>query len=78
MPKCPVCKNDCAISERVCKKCGFTELHVEFINMEEAQAWEQTVLKPCRALWRATNSMYKVAMDRLQKIIRRRIPNGRA
>ena len=66
--KCPVCLNECTKNDTKCSVCGFTELHVELINLEEAEIWERTVLKPCRALWRATNSMYNVALDRLQNL----------
>lgn len=66
--KCPVCKNNCKKSDSKCTTCGFTELNVEFINLEEAEAWERSVLRPCRALWNATQSMYEVALKRVQEI----------
>lgn len=68
MPKCPVCKSDQTADATSCSVCGFTELHVEFVNVEEARAWERTVLRPCRALWRATDNMYKVALQRMKSI----------
>lgn len=66
--KCPVCKNTCSKSDNVCPTCGFTELHVEFINVEEAAAWERSVLRPCRALWNASQSMYEAALKKYQSI----------
>lgn len=66
--KCPVCKSNCKKSDKKCPTCGFTELNVEFINLEEAEAWERSVLRPCRALWNATQSMYEVALKRVQEI----------
>lgn len=66
--KCPVCKNTCKKSDSICPTCGFTELHVEFINVEEANAWERSVLRPCRALWNASQSMYETALKRIQDI----------
>ena len=68
MPKCPVCKGEVGAADKECLTCGFTELHVEFVNVEEAQAWERSVLRPCRALWRATDNMYKVALQRMKSI----------
>ena len=69
MPKCPVCKSDHTADATSCSVCGFTELHVEFVNVEEARAWERTVLRPCRALWRATDNMYKVAQQRMKSLV---------
>lgn len=68
MPKCPVCKTEYNADATSCSVCGFTELHVEFVNVEEARAWERTVLRPCRALWRATDNMYKVALQRMNSL----------
>lgn len=68
MPKCPVCKSEHTSDATSCSVCGFTELHVEFVNVEEARAWERTVLRPCRALWRATDNMYKVALQRMKSL----------
>ena len=66
--KCPVCKSACTVTDNICKVCGFTELNVEFINMEEAQAWERSVLRPCRALWTASQSMYQTALKKYQNL----------
>lgn len=68
MSKCPVCKSTCKETDNMCQTCGFTELHVEFINVEEATAWERNVLRPCRALWNASQSMYEVALKKIQNL----------
>lgn len=41
--KCPVCKSYVDDSAKVCKVCGFNDIHREFITMEDAKAWESTV-----------------------------------
>lgn len=49
--KCPVCKNECSTGETACGVCGFTELNVEFLNVEEAENWHRHVVAPCKAIW---------------------------
>lgn len=49
--KCPICKNENNDEALVCKVCGFSELNVEFLNKEDAQRWEDTVLKQCRNIY---------------------------
>lgn len=51
MPKCPVCKTSNEQNAQVCKNCGFSELNIEFVNVDDAQHWENTVLKQCRNIY---------------------------
>lgn len=51
MPKCPVCKAEYNADATSCSVCGFDELHVEFVNSNEARLWENTVLKQCRNIY---------------------------
>ena len=55
MPRCPVCKSEVGVANQECCICGFTELHGEFVNVEEARSWERAVLRPCRAIWEKAN-----------------------
>ena len=43
--KCPVCKTE--QTTQVCENCGFSELDIEFLNKDDAQRWENSVLKQC-------------------------------
>ena len=52
--KCPVCKNECALDDKECSVCGFTELNLEFLNAEDALLWKNTVLEPYRLYWQST------------------------
>ncbi len=49
--KCPVCKNAILSQEASCKHCGFNDLHRVFINIKDAQDWEQNVVHPYRMKW---------------------------
>lgn len=49
--KCPVCKTSNEQNAQVCKNCGFSELNIEFVNVDDAQHWENTVLKQCRNIY---------------------------
>lgn len=49
--KCPICKNENNDEAVVCKICGFSELNVEFLNKEDAERWEETVLQQCRNIY---------------------------
>lgn len=49
--KCPVCKNECGSSDKQCKICGFSELTIAFLNKEDAEQWENSVLKQCRNVY---------------------------
>ena len=51
MCKCPVCKTSNEPSAQVCSNCGFSELNIEFVNVDDAQHWENTVLKQCRNIY---------------------------
>ena len=51
MSKCPVCKTSNEQNAQVCKNCGFSELNIEFVNVDDAQHWENTVLKQCRNIY---------------------------
>lgn len=51
MCKCPVCKAIVNTNTQICENCGFSELNVEFVNVEDAQNWENTVLKQCRNIY---------------------------
>lgn len=59
--KCPVCKTDNEQCEKVCKNCGFSELNIEFVNVGDAQHWENTVLKQCRNIY--AQMAMKIAID---------------
>lgn len=50
--KCPVCKKAIFSHETICQHCGFTYLHREFINRQDAQDWELCVLVPYREKWK--------------------------
>lgn len=49
--KCPVCKTEIQDYYTVCPVCNFFGLHRDFVNVEDAILWEQTVLPYYRALW---------------------------
>ena len=51
MCKCPVCKAKINTNTQTCENCGFSEINVEFVNVEDAQHWENTVLKQCRNIY---------------------------
>ena len=57
--KCPVCKTE--QTTQICENCGFSELNIEFVNVDEAQLWENTVLKQCRNIYEKMAT--KVAID---------------
>ena len=60
--KCPVCRNETNPNDKECIICGFTELNVEFLNIEEAENWHQHVVIPCKAIWE------KSQKDRYHKV----------
>lgn len=49
--KCPVCKNNILNNEASCQQCGFTDLHKEFLNKQDAMDWEENVVYPYRDKW---------------------------
>lgn len=49
--RCPVCKRTIMMHDVSCQHCGFTELHREFINRQDAQDWEVRVVVPYREKW---------------------------
>ena len=49
--KCPVCKTNNEPNTQVCRNCGFSELNIEFVNVDDAQHWENTVLKQCKNIY---------------------------
>ena len=49
--KCPVCKTDILSTSNVCSTCGFTEIHKEFINSDDAITWFDTTVIPYRQKW---------------------------
>lgn len=49
--KCPVCKRTIMMHDISCQHCGFTDLHREFINRQDAQDWELRVVIPYREKW---------------------------
>lgn len=66
--KCPVCKNETNPNDKECTICGFTELNVEFLSVEEAESWHRAVVMPARALWNATQKMHEKALAEYQKL----------
>lgn len=54
--KCPVCKSYIEDSAKVCKICGFNDIHHEFITMEDAKAWESTVEAYKKTIQRSNES----------------------
>lgn len=66
--KCPVCKNETNPSDKECTICGFTELNVEFLSVEEAESWHRAVVMPARALWNAAQKMQEKALIEYQKL----------
>lgn len=49
--KCPVCKTTMPSIATQCSSCGFTELHREFINADDAATWFENVVVPYRIEW---------------------------
>lgn len=45
MAKCPVCKAECG-KNTTCNTCGFNDVGRVFINREEAELWQNTILSP--------------------------------
>lgn len=56
--KCPICKNECDINDKACSVCGFTELNAEFLNKEDAQHWEASVLQQCRNIYQTLSRKF--------------------
>lgn len=54
--KCPVCKTTMPSTATQCSSCGFTELHREFINAEDAATWFENVVVPHRIKWEQTKN----------------------
>lgn len=54
--KCPVCKTALSSSVSKCSSCGFTELHREFINADDAATWFENVVVPYRIEWEKKKS----------------------
>lgn len=65
MPKCPICRTE--QNTTVCDNCGFSELNIEFINTDEAQLWENTVLQQCRNVFHKMAT--KAAIDNSSPMI---------
>ena len=66
--KCPVCRNETNPNDKECTICGFTELNVEFLSVEEAESWHRAVVMPARALWNAAQKMHEKALSEYQKL----------
>jgi len=66
--RCPVCKNETHTNDKECTVCGFTELSVEFLNVEEAENWHRMVVMPARALWNAAQRMQEKALEEYRKL----------
>ncbi len=49
--KCPVCKNEMSSNATSCSNCSFNDLHRVFVNLKDAQDWDQNVVRPYRMKW---------------------------
>lgn len=50
--KCPVCKTEVAVNAHLCPCCNFEIENTSFLNVEDAEAWLENVVKPYRAKWK--------------------------
>lgn len=73
MAICPVCKTEC-FENIVCSVCGFSDINRIFINRDEANHWEETVLIPYKNTYFATleiDKTLKISGDRIVKYLKR-------
>ena len=50
--KCPVCKTEAPLDTHFCPCCNFEIEYTAFLNVEDAEAWLENVVKPYRAKWK--------------------------
>lgn len=61
--KCPVCKTEIQESAKVCPNCKFAELEREFISVEDAIEWMNSVVTHYRAAWLLENTEMNSIID---------------
>ncbi len=62
---CPICKNEIHNENDICQFCGYAGLNKVFANNDEAEIWEDTVVKQCRSVYERMSEV----LLREQKII---------
>lgn len=48
--KCPVCRNYCDTTAHSCVVCGFDRINMDFLNIDDAEAWKRDV-KVAKLIW---------------------------
>ena len=64
--KCPVCKTELASTDKSCRICGFSKLHVEFVSASDAENWKNRVVIPYREEWIQQQSRSSIEQDKTQ------------
>lgn len=52
---CPVCKSECGEADK-CRFCGFDQIRKEFINPEDYEHWNDTLVKTCEKVFNTTKA----------------------
>lgn len=60
--KCPICNTELTNDANICYVCDFADLHREFINVDDANDWKNSVLAHHRALWLLKNKEHNMGI----------------